>query len=356
MRAFARTLTVVIAATLVAGCGSLDNDPLRTGIIRGRAVEAPISSTSLALVRERTQLRTSLGEDGAFELREVPAGKVSLYVVASTNAAALLEVEVPGGRVVDVGDIRLGAAATLTVQVSVEGGLSAAGAVVSVPGTPFEAVPLDANEQAVLAPLPAGCYEVEVSIPNMGAEDEHVCVAAGENRLLLLEVGTEAGAECAEYGCSDGLVCASDGRCVECQSTADCAAGLQCQSNLCVGQLPACGECTEDYHCGVSGQCTSEGDGQKVCLYPCVNGACPERGFTCSPDNWCVPSPSSFQGCAGMSQMDAPCSSDETCRTNGLVNGVCVESTCTLSCSSDAQCPVDYVCGVRGGQSVCVRG
>lgn len=356
MRALGKTLVGLMAATLVAGCGSLDNNPLRTGIVRGRAVGTTVTSTSLALVQERTQLRTPLAEDGAFELREVPAGEIGLYVVASSDAAALLKVKVPGGQVLDLGDIQMGTAARITVQVSVEHGLSAAGALVTLEGTPFENVALGAGDQVVLAPVPAGCYEVEAVIPNVGSEDADVCVTAGQDRLVVIEVGPDGSASCGDLGCLEGLVCAADGRCVECNVTTDCASGLECQGNLCVGQLPACGVCTEDRHCGVSGECRSGSGGIRYCEYPCVNATCPERGFACDADNRCVPAPSSFEGCDGMAQLDASCDGDQRCRDQGLVNGVCVELTCTIPCGDDSQCPVNYVCGSRGGQAVCVRG
>ncbi|MHB8879432.1 MAG: carboxypeptidase regulatory-like domain-containing protein, partial [Myxococcaceae bacterium] len=110
MNARATWLHLSIAWALAAGCGTIDNSPLRQGVVRGR-VEGASLGLSLVTVFGQPGLRDDPGEDGSFEISGVPAGPIELLVLASSTQAARVGVEVLGGQVVDVGTVASEAAA-----------------------------------------------------------------------------------------------------------------------------------------------------------------------------------------------------------------------------------------------------
>jgi hypothetical protein len=356
----AHYIAAALAALLPAGCGGIWNEPLRVAIVKGRVIGAD-PAVGLALVRERTHIRSALDEEGRFELREVPAGKAELFIIASSNGAIIQQIETTGGQVLVLPDIQPSPAARLEVRCDVDGGYSTAQGTVTVVGTPFEQVELGSDERVYLGPMAPGCYEIQVSVPSIGFKTVNQCLEGGvETRVEVVFDRPGSGKEgpgCSGSGCDEGLLCTAEGRCVECTGDGHCAVGLTCavERGECQGQLPACSSCLSDANCGLSGKCEALAGESRVCLYPCQSGnSCPEGGFVCQSGR-CIPDPGAYSGCSAIGQVGMPCNGDQVCRDHGLVNGVCVADACTVPCSSSSVCPEGYFCSDVGGKQVCVK-
>jgi Cys-rich repeat protein len=291
------------------------------------------------------------------------------------------EVVARAGEVVDLGEIPLFASSGLSVVVAIVGGYSASQGVVTVTGTPFDAQQLGPDERALFAPVPAGCYEIETTVPFVGSQTAQACVEAGVTTTVWIrfaptngsttfvgcgQLGCLADRQCLADGrcvectqnldCADGQVCDGRGRCVGCTQTLDCGPGLTCdaESNECIGSLPACRLCTTDDQCG-AGKCESHAGEPAACLYPCGSGnTCTDRGFVCESGR-CVPDPAAYRGCQAIRQMGMSCGNDQMCVEQGLLDGACIATQCTTRCTSSGICPATYACWTMEGQQVCAR-
>ena len=99
-------MRALLASLVVLGlaCGQLENDPLRRGTLRGALTEA--DSHRLVSVFGQPELRGTFAADGrSFELRDVPAGAAELFIVATNNKAARLQVVVRGAQVTDLAPV-----------------------------------------------------------------------------------------------------------------------------------------------------------------------------------------------------------------------------------------------------------
>ncbi|QSQ27945.1 carboxypeptidase regulatory-like domain-containing protein [Pyxidicoccus parkwayensis] len=164
----------------LAACGGFNNVPLESGTVRGRIVGAE-ADVAMVSVLGQPELRAGVDPEGRFELANVPATTVELFVVASRTRAARSKVVAQGARVTDVGDIQPGPGAFITVRVSDGQGGVPSRAEVEVDGTVLDDIKVDATSGEVrVGPLPAGCYELEVKADDVKDVKEDVCVREGE--------------------------------------------------------------------------------------------------------------------------------------------------------------------------------
>jgi len=370
------------ALLVLIACGELQNDRLRVATVKGRVISANGAPGGLVLVQERTEIRGPLEADGRFEVAGVPAGTTHLYVMAPDTGGVIKEVVARGGQLVDLGEIELLPAASVAVVVTIVGGYSASEGTVTVMGTPYEAQPIEVDERAFFAPLPAGCYEIQTSVPSVGLQTAQACVEPGVQATIAVhfaaanasipfaggcsQIGCVLGRRCIADGrcvrctqnldCGNGQVCDGEGRCVGCTQSSDCAQGLTCDldTNECVGALARCSLCTSDNQCG-NGKCEIRAGEPPACLNPCgSSNTCAEPGFVCE-SGLCIPNPTAYRGCQAIRQLGMACSDDhQICRDQGLVDGACAAGQCTTRCTSSAICPAAYFCENVSGQPVCM--
>lgn len=195
-------LLPLLLCLLPTGCGEgFHNQPLQRAEVRGRVVGAdPALTTVTVLVDDdgteddagvsgddgEALLTTGVDAEGRFVLRDVPATRITLYVVGSPGRAAYLTVDVPGAQVTDVGDVLLQDAASITVRVTDQAGGLVPGAEAEVDETPFERKAVDATGSASFGPLPPGCYRVRARADHYEEAEVSACVATGQALQLGL--------------------------------------------------------------------------------------------------------------------------------------------------------------------------
>jgi hypothetical protein len=191
MRTPGNAVALGLAALGLAGCGGFSNDALESGTVRGRILGAEPDVAAVSVLGQ-PDLRASVGPDGRFELTDVPATQLELFVVASRTHAARSKVKAKGARVTDVGDIQAGPGAFITVQVVDENGQVPPGAQLEVDGTHFKDIKVDVTTGEVrVGPLPAGCYELEAKADRLKDVDEEVCVREGEELTRSITLRTD---------------------------------------------------------------------------------------------------------------------------------------------------------------------
>jgi hypothetical protein len=192
-----------LSLLLLAGCGEgFHNEPLQLAEVRGRVVGADPALASVTVLLEdnggggdagvgdddggEALLTTGVDAEGRFVLRDVPATRLTLYVVGSPGRATELTVDAPGGRVTDVGDVVLADAANITVHVQDVDGNPIPGAEVDVDETPFDRQTVDAAGNAHFGPLAPGCYRVRARAQDYEDAELSACVAEGQSLQLSL--------------------------------------------------------------------------------------------------------------------------------------------------------------------------
>jgi hypothetical protein len=243
MRQTTYNVMMALAFALVASaCGGFDNAPFRTGTVRGHLSEADPSVALVSLVGH-PEVRGTVAADGTFVLEHVPAGPVELFIVASADKAVRLPVVVPGGGSARLEDVVPRAAGFLELRVRGPARQRLEGGQVSVTGTPFQRQPLREDGSLRVGPLPEGCYTLEASAISFPVKQTEACVTESESKEVKIQLpGTNGDVDfvprgCATTGCEHGTHCASDGRCVECLSSEQCAPGRSCREQRC--QAPA---------------------------------------------------------------------------------------------------------------------
>ncbi|WP_426753501.1 carboxypeptidase-like regulatory domain-containing protein [Myxococcus sp. Y35] len=368
-----RSNFIAVTALVVSGavaCGNLENAPFRVGTVHGQLTE---SDTSVALVSLVGQpgVSSHVAEDGRFTLEDVPAGPAELFIVATAEKAARVQVEVLGGQSVHVEPVAPTPAGFFDMRVRTTNGFRLSAAEVSVEGTPFQRLLLDAQGRLRVGPLPNGCYTVSVSARGFPTTLIEGCAGPGERKEVkvdlavddeLLEQGCEA------VGCEDGLVCAPNKKCLECFGNSHCGEGLSCRGNRCEGPGPLCAPCTGDWQCAPGTHCEVLPEGSAACVARCGGDddvpsvaragrgeayatGC-HAGFTCESGR-CLPDAARFAGCHALRQMDAPCTSNASCHELGLKDGICDRGACTVTCMEDSDCPGDRHCGTSAAGRIC---
>ncbi|XXF80404.1 carboxypeptidase regulatory-like domain-containing protein [Myxococcaceae bacterium GXIMD 01537] len=353
----AHHITPLLLALGASACGNLQNEPFLVGTVSGRLSESDSALALVSLVGS-PGIRTTVGADGAFTLERVPAGQAELFIVATAKKAVRLPVRVQGGRAVSLGEVVPSEAGFFDVRVKAPGKLSVRDGQVSVEGTPYQRLVLDEKGRVGVGPLAAGCYTVRVTLPNFPPAATTACVESGKEegvKVDLPEPGNGNGRpNCAQVGCADGAVCVPNGQCVECTEDAHCGPGLSCKGWRCEGAGPLCGTCNGNWQCGDGATCQDTPEGGTACLLECDAKQGCEQGFACQGGR-CLPDPSQLSGCPAYRWVGSPCAGDETCRAEGLVNGLCVASACTFPCAEDLECPPGFTCGASVAGRVCMR-
>ncbi|WP_434345790.1 carboxypeptidase-like regulatory domain-containing protein [Myxococcus virescens] len=192
MRASRHPSFLALAALAVAGaCGGFNNGPLEAGTVRGRILEVE-SDVAVVSVFGKPDLRASVSPDGRFELRDVPATSVELFLIASRTRAARTKVLAEGARIIDVGTIDAPLGGFITVRVRDSQGGIPPRAKVEVDETVFDDLEVDASSGEVrIGPLPAGCYTLEVEGDEHDETDEDVCVREGEELVREVVLGND---------------------------------------------------------------------------------------------------------------------------------------------------------------------
>ncbi|MFT3706238.1 MAG: hypothetical protein QM817_01100 [Archangium sp.] len=214
MRTHAQLLWLVMV--LGSACGSLDNQPFSTGVIRGRVER--FDSRAFASIVGHEELTSSLDQDGAFELRDVPLGPQEVLIVSGARAAIRLTVEVGGANAVELGVVEPKPTVHFEVHVRAPGGQRVAGTVF-LDGTPISAVIRnDGFENEVELQLPIGCYDARAVVAGLGEAKLSACIEEGAisfERVLTMSVpdGSPGREGCVVSGCQGGLMCVADLSC-----------------------------------------------------------------------------------------------------------------------------------------------
>lgn len=199
---------------LVGGCGSLDNAPLRLGVIRGQLANA--DGSALVAIRGREDLVTSPERDGHFELKNVPVGSVELFIIVNAGESQRLIVDVGAASVTELGTVTAARSATFEVYVVAPGGQLVSSGTLALVGVPLTAAIRPQEGEAHLR-VPAGCFDVVVSVPGLGSSGASGCVDAGgllERRIALpIPDGTPGREGCPVTGCQAPLACQADLAC-----------------------------------------------------------------------------------------------------------------------------------------------
>lgn len=344
MRSTLHNITAALLALAVGGCGNLENAPFRVGTVRGQLTEYDPAVALVSVVGQPGAL-ASVDEQGRFALEGVPAGPAELFVVATRDKAARLPVTVQGGQSVDVMAVSPEAAGFVDLEVKATRGQRVSGGRVTVVGIPLQQLALDGQGLLMVGPLPAGCYQVTVSATGFPEEGREACVRTGETKPLKIVLGTGPGSNgCEATGCEDGLVCAPSGQCEECVEDSHCGEGLACKGFRCEGPGEQCAPCTGDWKCQPGASCRDVSGNGQVCVEECGDTAAScDAGFTCQGGQ-CLPDAARFGSCQALRQLNAPCADDAACRGQGLVDGRCVDSACTVSCDTERDCPGAFRC------------
>jgi hypothetical protein len=297
-----------------------------------------------------------VAEDGAFVLERVPAGEGELFIVASADKAVRLPVVVQGGGSTRLEDVVPHAAGFLELRVRAPARQRVGNGQVSVVGTPFQRLRLEEDGSLRVGPLPDGCFGLEVSVPGFPLTQTEACLGEGERKEVKVQLSAPddgfVNRGCAVTGCERGNHCASDGRCVECGSDAQCAPGLSCRNERCEGPGALCAPCDGDWKCATGTRCQDLPEGGTACVAACDSKTGCAQGFSCQGGR-CLPEPAQLAGCFAYRQVGTPCDGDERCRQRGMAQGLCVEGACTFRCTTDAECPESFVCVDSATGTIC---
>ncbi len=209
----ASAFIVGVAASCFVACGSLDNEPLRSGVIRGRL--AGTDASALVAVLGRDELVTRPDAEGRFELSPVPLGKAELLVVINALQSRRLLVDVGPASIVELGAIEPAPSVEFEVYVKAPGGQRVTGGSVTLLGTPLVKSIKPPEDEAEFK-VPPGCYEALVSVPGLGTATANGCVVAEPfEQIVVLPVpdGSPGREGCVVTGCRSLLTCQADFSC-----------------------------------------------------------------------------------------------------------------------------------------------
>ncbi len=185
-------------------------------------------------------------------------------------------------------------------------------------------------------PCPAGysCYNVDgVSTPQCFPDSDHCAPIGGAIPL---------GEFCYDHETCSSNLCLTTGDSAVCSKSctpggSGCPSGFQClgsgNDGVCYPKgTAALGQpCTSVLDCA-TGDCAFVDLGNALCVQPCGTG-CPS-GFSCLSDV-CIPK--------GAGSFGAKCTKDLDCQSL-----VCSVGACSLTCSSDDDCPGESACNAQG--------
>lgn len=155
------------------------------------------------------------------------------------------------------------------------------------------------------------------------------------------------GASCSSTSdCTEGLICAPDGRCDACRLPGECPGGAPCVDGRCQTSVGI--GCSSDSQCNPPAT-VCQGSS---CVAGCANGSC-GVGSSCDLNTGrCVPTT------AGSLPLGEDCAAHNDCNTDYcrsiILGGGQVETVCTQSCVRVEDCPVGTVCVTLGDGDVCL--
>ncbi|MFP2960160.1 carboxypeptidase-like regulatory domain-containing protein [Myxococcus sp. 1LA] len=373
MRSTFHIAVTTLLAWVAAGCGNLENAPFLVGTVHGQLTESDPAVAMVSLV-DQPGVSSHVDADGHFTLKGVPSGPAELFIVATPEKAARIQVQVPGGQSIRVQPVAPTPAGFFDLRVKTTNGFRLSAAEVSVEGTPFQRLLLDARGRLRVGPLPDGCYAVTVTAIGFPHTQTEACAGPGERKELKVDLEVDESVieqGCQEVGCEEGLLCAPNKKCLECFANGHCGEGLTCKGNRCEGPGPLCAPCTGDWQCASGTHCEELPEGNAACVAPCnhddddhptahapSDDDCATQcapGFTCQSDR-CLPDAANFAGCHALRRMDALCANDASCHELGLLNGRCVSGACTVPCTTDRDCPDHRRCVTSSVGNVCQIG
>lgn len=208
---------LLIALLALGGCGGLDNGPLTVGVVRGE-LRSAVSGQAVVSIFGQPDVFMRPDSSGQFQLVDVPQGQLELFAVANESRAVRLPLLVHGGGVTDLGRVEARPGGFIHLQLRTGSYQKLGGTKINVVGTPFQRVSVTDSGEALVGPLPEGCYELNTNAPGFGTITPEFCV----RELDALEVEAElphadgtAGREgCIVTGCQDPYLCdVNDGHC-----------------------------------------------------------------------------------------------------------------------------------------------
>lgn len=211
-----RTLLIrmLLALAVLGGCGSLDNDPLRTGTVRGQLTGT--DTTALVSVVGRDDLVTAPDADGRFELSGVPLGNVDLLLIINARQSRRLTVAVGAASVVELGAVEPAPSQEFEIYVKTSGNQRVTGGSVALVGTPL-VDSIRAPEDEAEFYVPPGCYQAFISVPGLGSATVEGCMEPGVpfKKIFTFDApdGTPGHEGCSVTGCNGTLSCQPDGSC-----------------------------------------------------------------------------------------------------------------------------------------------
>lgn len=189
-------------------------------------------------------------------------------------------------------------------------------------------------------------------------DDGDILPGDGCDGSCLLELGALGCTSDADCG---GLICDTDGSCVQCQASADCAEGEFCQEdNTCIATSSACsgdsdcfaGDVCQNSACFTPPVQSCFGEADTSCTHgrtcaPSVLLCLPiTRGQTCNVSSDCGP----FEICDSSNQCAqnlGGCASNTDCSGGQVCNsGVCEDTT---TCTSNDDCFAQEICLFQTG-------
>jgi hypothetical protein len=205
---------LLIALCALPACGGFENEPFKTGIVRGQL--SGVDATALISVVDHEELVTRPDAEGRFELAGVPLGNVELLAIINARQSRRLAVTVAGATVVELGAVEAKPSAKFEIYVSAAGGLRLTGGTVSLVGTPLR-VNIRGSENEAEFYVPGGCYTALVQVPGLAEATTSGCIGDSgffERRVELSPPDGSPGQEgCAVTGCLTGLTCQVDRTC-----------------------------------------------------------------------------------------------------------------------------------------------
>ena len=212
MRALLIRMLLVLAG--LCGCGSLDNDPLRTGTVRGQLTGT--DATALVSVVGRDDLVTAPDVEGRFELTGVPLGNVELLLMINASQSRRVTVAVGAASVVELGPVEPAPSQEFEIYVKTSGNQRVTGGSVTLVGTPL-VKSIRAPEDEAEFYVPPGCYQAFISVPGLGSATVEGCMEPGLpfEKTFTFDApdGTPGREGCSVTGCNFALSCQPDFSC-----------------------------------------------------------------------------------------------------------------------------------------------
>lgn len=210
-----KRLALITLVGLTA-CGGLENEPFKTGVVRGQLTGT--DDKALVSVVGRDDLATRPDATGAFELAGVPLGQAELLIIVNATHSRRLTVEVGGAAIVQLGVVEPRPSMKVEVHVVSPGLHWLGNGTVTMVGLPVSApIEVEGLESEAEFRLPAGCYEARAAVPGLGEATKSFCVTESvpaSTRVTMPEPDGSPGREgCSVTGCPLLLTCQANRSC-----------------------------------------------------------------------------------------------------------------------------------------------